>query len=216
MNAFKEWLKGLTHVPAFGKKMACMMTGILFMGLTLSILISINLGTDPCSCAYLGVASQIHLSYGNTTVLLNLILFIAVIRYKPSLIGFGTAANMILLGYITDFFRWVWKMILPANFFMEDSVRFGLLLPVLLVFIVSAACYMASDLGVAPYDAIPYIVTEKQNKISFRTFRMLWDISFTLIGFCLGSTVGIVTVMAAFLLGPIIAAIQKQLVKILV
>lgn len=210
----KEWLRGLTHVEAFGKKMLCMLIGIFFMGFMLSILISINLGTDPCTCAYLGVASKIGLSYGNTTVLINVILFLVVIRYKPGLIGFGTAANMILVGYITDFFRWIWKMTLPADFFASNAVRYGLLIPVLLVFIVSAACYMASDLGVAPYDAIPYIVAERQSKLSFRAFRMIWDIAFTVIGFCLGSTVGIVTVLSAFMLGPIIAAVQKQLVKI--
>ena len=40
---------------------------------------------------------------------------------------------------------------------------------------------------------------------------MIWDISFMVIGFVLGGDVGIVTILVAFFLGPIITWMQKKM-----
>lgn len=45
---------------------------------------------------------------------------------------------------------------------------------------------------------------------------MIWDISFMAAGFLLGGDVGIVTILVAFFLGPIIAWMQQKLEVLIV
>lgn len=193
------------------KRILYVLLAVIMMGFSLSFLIRINFGTDPCSAMNLGIARHLHLSFGNWQVLLNFILFIIVIVFDRSQIGWGTLANMILIGYTVDFFRWLFDLLLPDNAFSSLPVRILVLIPALFLFIVAAAVYMAVELGTAPYDAIVFIISNKFSKIPFRLIRIIWDMTACLIGFLLGSTIGVVTLMMAFLLGPVIAWVKEKI-----
>ncbi len=203
--------KCFARPPKFCNRMIMMLCGILMMGAGLSILREINLGTDPCSCFTQGVTKFVPLSFGTCQLLCHLVTFVFVIRYDLSMIGFGTIANMCFLGYISDFFRWIWTLLFPAGIFEETLVRFGLLLPALAVFLLGAAAYMCTELGSSPYDALPFIISNHVKKLPFKAIRMIWDISFMTAGFILGGDVGLVTVLVAFFLGPIISWMQKKM-----
>lgn len=188
-----------------------MILGVIIQGFGLSILRAINLGVDPCSCLTQGVASLLPVSFGTCQLLCHLITFIFVIRYDMSYIGFGTIGNMCFLGYISDFFTWIFELILPAGFFAVTSIRYILLLPSLAVFLFGAAAYMCSGLGSSPYDALPFIISARVKRIPFKIIRMMWDIAFMTAGFLLGGTVGIVTVAVAFFCGPVVSFVKKKL-----
>ena len=104
---------------------------------------------------------------------------------------------------------------LPQGFFAPMPVRWGLLVPVLIVFILGASTYMTAGLGSSPYDAMPFIISHKCKKLSFKVIRMIWDIGFMAAGFVLGGDVGIVTLGVAFFLGPVITFMQKKLAVLL-
>lgn len=197
--------------PKFRNRMIMMLCGVLSQGMGLSLLRSVNLGTDPCSCLTQGVTNFVPLSFGTCQLLCHLVTFLFVIRFDTGMIGFGTVGNMCFLGYISDFFKWVWTLVLPAGFFDVTMNRYLLLLPSLAVFLLGAAAYMCAGLGSSPYDALPFIISGHVKKISFKAVRMIWDISFMAAGFLLGGDVGIVTVLVAFFLGPIITWVQKKL-----
>ena len=188
-----------------------MLCGVTAQGMGLSLLRSINLGTDPCSCLTQGVTNFIPLSFGTCQLLCHLVTFLFVIRYDLGMIGFGTIGNMCFLGYISDFFRWLWLLLLPAGFFAVTANRYILLLPSLAIFLLGAAAYMCAGLGSSPYDALPFIISGHVRHLSFKVIRMIWDISFMAAGFLLGGDVGIVTILVAFFLGPIIAWMQQKL-----
>lgn len=181
------------------------------MGFGLSVLIRLNLGTDPCSSFSLGLVNYLPLSFGTCQLLCHLVTFLFVVRYDRSKISYGTIGNMVFLGYIADFFSWIWTRVLPADFFEPAYVRFGLLIPVMVVFISGAAAYMCADIGMSPYDALPFIISDHLKKVPFKLIRMAWDLSFLTAGFLLGGTVGIVTVITAFFLGPVIAWFRRKL-----
>ena len=202
--------KCFARPPKFKNRMIMMIVGVLLQGLGLSLLINLELGTDPCSCLTQGVTNYLPLSFGTCQLLCHLVTFAFVIRFDLSQIGFGTIGNMVCLGYISDFFRWIWSMVLPADFFEQKLICYVLLVPVLAVFCIGAATYMSAGLGSSPYDALPFIISEHNKKISFKLIRMLWDIAFMVGGLILGGDVGIVTVAVAFFLGPIISWIQKK------
>ena len=202
--------------PKFRNRMIMMLCGVTAQGMGLSLLRSINLGTDPCSCLTQGVTNFLPLSFGTCQLLCHLVTFLFVIRYDLGMIGFGTIGNMCFLGYISDFFRWGWALLLPAGFFEGVANRYILLIPSLAVFLLGAAAYMCAGLGSSPYDALPFIISGHVKKVSFKVVRMLWDIGFMAAGFLLGGDVGIVTILVAFFLGPIIACVQRKLEVLIV
>ena len=203
--------KCFVRPPKFKNRMIMMLCGIMAQGLGLSLLRAINLGTDPCSCLTQGVTNFVPLSFGTCQLLCHLVTFVFVIRYDLSMIGFGTIGNMCFLGYISDFFQWIWSLLLPTGFFEVVLNRYILLLPSLAVFLLGAAAYMCVGLGSSPYDALPFIISGHVRRFPFKIVRMLWDISFMAAGFVLGGDVGIVTILVAFFLGPIITGAQKKL-----
>lgn len=201
--------------PKFWTRLAMMITGVTVQGFGLSLLIRLALGTDPCSCLTQGVINYLPISFGTAQLLCHLVTFVFVLRFDMSYIGFGTIGNMVFLGYISDFFGWIWDSVLPQGFFASQLVRWGLLVPVLIVFILGASTYMTAGLGSSPYDAMPFIISHKCKKIPFKAIRMIWDISFMAAGFALGGDVGIVTLGVAFFLGPVISFMQKKLAVLL-
>ncbi len=201
--------------PKFKNRLLMMVIGVMLQGFGLALLIKLNLGTDPCSCLTQGVIRYVPISFGTAQLLCHMVTFLFVIRFDMSLIGFGTIGNMVCLGYIADFWGWVWNRCLPEGFFAQPAVRYGLLLPVLAVFILGAATYMTAGLGTSPYDGLPFILSKHIHKLSFKAVRMLWDIAFMAAGFLLGGDVGIVTAAVAFFLGPVIAWLQKKLERLI-
>ena len=192
--------KCFVRPPKFKNRMIMMLCGIMAQGLGLSLLRAVNLGTDPCSCLTQGVTNFVPLSFGTCQLLCHLVTFVFVLRYDLSMIGFGTIGNMCFLGYISDFFQWIWSLLLPAGFFEVVLNRYILLLPSLAVFLLGAAAYMCAGLGSSPYDALPFIISGHVRRFPFKIVRLLWDISFMAAGFVLGGDVGIVTILVAFFL----------------
>ncbi|MDE5893529.1 MAG: hypothetical protein K2H45_11465, partial [Acetatifactor sp.] len=121
--------------PKFWTRLVMMIIGVTVQGFGLSLLIRLALGTDPCSCLTQGVINYVPISFGTAQLLCHLVTFIFVLRFDMSYIGFGTIGNMVCLGYISDFFGWIWDTVLPQGFFAPMPVRWGLLVPVLIVFI---------------------------------------------------------------------------------
>ena len=211
MSKKDEIIQNLFFKERIGKKIAAVLIAVITMGFTLSLLVRVNMGTDPCTSMNLGISDKLNLSLGNWQVIFNFILLLFVLRFDYTKIGIGTFANMILVGYSLDFFSWVWNQVLPQDAFASMWVRVTILFPALAVFIFAAAVYMAVDLGTAPYDALSFIISNSQSKVSFRVFRIIWDVSAATIGFLLGSTVGVVTVLMSVALGPAIIAVQKRI-----
>ena len=126
-------------------------------------------------------------------------------------IGFGTLANMFLVGYSIDFFSWVWSKVLPDGLFDSMAVRLGVLLPALAVFVVAAGVYMVTELGTAPYDAIPFLIVKAQKKVPFRVVRMVFDFTVIVIAWVFGAKIGLVTILMGFTLGPVISWVGEKM-----
>ncbi len=197
--------------PKFRNRMLVMILGVITQGLGLSLLLQVDLGTDPCSCLTLGVINFLPVSFGTAQVLCHLITFTFVLIFDRSKIGFGTIGNMLCLGYISDFFTLIWDRVIPEGFFEQGYMDWICLLPALLIFICGASAYMTADLGMSPYDGLPFIISTHLPKVPFKLVRIIWDTSFMVAGFLLGGAVGIVTILVAFFLGPVIAWFQKKL-----
>ena len=193
-----------------------LLLSVITMGFCLSFLDRTALGTDPCTMFNLVMADLLHISLGNWQALFNSRLFIFVFLFAKDQIGWGTIANMFLVGYSFDFFSWLNHKLLSDALFQNMVARILITFPILALFILAASIYISIQQGTAPYDAIPFILHKKLNKLSFKVVRMGWDISVFILGFLLGSKAGIVTIIMAFAFGPAIAYTQKHIISKLI
>ena len=61
-----------------------------------------------------------------------------------------------------------------------------------------------SNAGTGPNDLVAIILSDKLERIEFRWVRMGCDAFFVSLGFILGGTVGVGTIIAIFLTGPMV------------
>ncbi len=212
MDKIKTYFKNYISQPNFKERSIIMMIGVFFLGFWLSFLIRCNLGTDPCTFMNLTVSGKLGILFGTWQLILNAVLFILVILFGREHIGLGTIANMVLIGYIADFFGWLWDRLIPAHYFAQGRSRILIFAVSFLMFVISAALYMNANMGVAPYDAIPIMAKKFIFKhIPFLFVRMCYDFSAILIGVLCGGKPSIGIILMAFFLGPIITIIGRYL-----
>ena len=193
--------------------MILMAVGVFFMGFFMSFLVELRLGSDPFNTCFLGVARVTGLSHGTAVVLFHSLTFLLLLWRGRQFISFGTLANMIGVGYISDFFRWVWGLVLPEGIFLVPAVRWTLVIPVVLLFVTAAGCYMAAGVGVSPYDALPHIIVAACPRLPFVAVRLTLDMLCVLVGLLTGADIGIVTAVMAFCIAPVLAAIRRFVEK---
>ena len=74
---------------------------------------------------------------------------------------------------------------------------------------------MAVDLGMSPFDALPFVISKWFPTVSFRTIRMIWDLSFMIMSFVLGGTAGLITFLRVLFLGSVIFFLRRKMEKLL-
>ena len=216
---FKQFL-----VPNFAKRLAFMLPAVILMGVFVSVLVEIGWGTDPASFMNLNIASALGWGLGNTEVLVYGLMLIFTFVFGAQMIGFGTLANMILIGYVVDLCRWIWSNTGFAAFVYDSStpIRILIFAITLLLFVIVASIYINAQMGVAPYDAMPQIISDWIPKIPFFVIRILFDLAAVLIGVIAGklnpqgiqgSAIG--SIIMSLMLGPVISIISKPLKRIL-
>ena len=195
--------------PRMGRRLAVLAASLIVIGICVAVFKTVGFGTDPCSTFTLGVSARTGVSFGTCQLVFNLLMFLPVIRFDLSRIGVGTVANMVGVGYVADFCMRVIQLYTPAEGF-SMAARVLMFTVSMAAFLTAAAFYIAVDLGVAPYDAVPQLISAHTNRLSVRGVRMLWDLSILSIGFLLGSTVGLTTLITGFCLGPAIALVSAR------
>ena len=209
IDTFKEF----KFTKKWFKNFFLMLISVTTMGFGVSLLKLTHFGTDPCSAMNYGVANKIGLSFGTYQLLLNLVLLIFVILFNWRLIGTGTIGNMVVVGYSADFFTKIWLDVCHIPTELSLGVRIVILIPTLIIFVIAAACYMNSGCGMAPYDAIPFIICsgiEKRGKKDwFKPVRFCLDLTAMLIGWFTGGETGLITVLMVITLAPTVAYVGE-------
>lgn len=191
------------------KRIVLMLVGVFFMGVGVQFLNRTNLGPDPFSALNYGLSAKAGLSFGTFQLIFNAVLFVIVLLKDRKLFGLGTIGNMVIVGYSADFTGWVVDKLgfFPAAEELTFGMKIGIMIPTLVLFLFAAALYMNCGLGTSPYDALPLLLhraVEKAAKkeIPYKFVRMLYDGIATVAAFLVGGTVGVVTVLMVFTLGP--------------
>lgn len=185
------------------RRVSMMVFGNLLIGLAVALLRISALGTDPFTTVNLGVGGFLGMSLGVYQLAVNVVLLAFVFAYYKESIGLGTIVNMVGIGFISDFLVYGY-----ASYFDDFSllaVRVSVMAAAVLIASMGVALYIPAELGMAPYDALAFVVKKVSGeKISFPVARIMTDVSCVIIGFSFGAIVGIATVIMAFFTGPLV------------
>jgi uncharacterized membrane protein YczE len=171
--------------------------GLSLFGLGEGLLIVSFTGASPWSVLAQGISLNVNLSIGTITLLISIAVLILWIPLgqKP---GMGTIFNALIIAIMIDLC--IKYVPTPSNYIHQ------LLLAVISVIMVGigGGIYLVSNLGAGPRDGL-MIGLQKLTNFPIAVVRGTLEISVVSIGWYLGGTVGIGTLLFAFGIGPCVA-----------
>lgn len=185
--------------------------GLMLCGVGVALFLWTGLGVDPASVFELGIGKVFHMSYGTSAAVINVVILIVVFFIDKSYINISSILAIFGIGYTADI---VSDLLQNLNFRMSNlGIKLIFVLIGLTIMAFGIATYIRADLGVGAIDLISEIISEKV-KLQYRIVRIVGDISFVVIGFLLGGTFGIGTIVAAFMTGPVVQCVRPTANKI--
>ena len=171
--------------------------GLSLFGLGEGLLIVSFTGASPWSVLAQGISLNVNLSIGTITLLISIAVLILWIPLgqKP---GMGTIFNALIIAIMIDLC--IKYVPTPSNYIHQ------LLLAVISVITVGigGGIYLVSNLGAGPRDGL-MIGLQKLTNFPIAVVRGTLEISVVSIGWYLGGTVGVGTLLFAFGIGPCVA-----------
>jgi uncharacterized membrane protein YczE len=171
--------------------------GLVLFGLGEAMLIASGAGVSPWTVLAQGISSKTNWSVGFSTMIVSfsvLIMWLP-LRQKP---GMGTILNALIIAFMIDFSLHLlpnpqtlaWQLVQVASGILVIGIASGI--------------YLTANLGAGPRDGL---MTGLQIKTGFpiASIRIAIEITVVSIGWYLGGTVGIGTIMFAFGVGPCVA-----------
>ena len=171
--------------------------GLTLFGLGEGLLIVSFTGASPWSVLAQGISLNVNLSIGTITLLISIAVLILWIPLgqKP---GMGTIFNALIIALMIDLC--IKFVPTPSNYINQ------LILAVVSVITVGigGGIYLVSNLGAGPRDGL-MIGLQKISNLPIAAVRATLEITVVSVGWYLGGTVGIGTLLFAFGIGPCVA-----------
>ena len=171
--------------------------GLTIFGLGEGLLILSTTGNSPWSVLAEGISLNSSLSIGAATFFVSVgVLFLWIfLKQKP---GLGTIFNIIVIAAMIDFTLNYFDP--PSSIFIKYLLAF---LSVILVGL-GSGIYLVANLGPGPRDGLMTGLTKTTN-LPIALVRAFLEITVVIIGWYLGGTVGVGTLIFAFGIGPCVA-----------
>jgi uncharacterized membrane protein YczE len=174
-------------------------SGFLAWGFGLALFVRASLGLGPWDAFHQGLGFQLGISIGTASIIASVIVLVLWIplRQRP---GIGTILNALTIGPFTDLGLWL----LPQE--IENLwLRGAMLVAGMACIGIGSALYLPAGLGAGPRDGLMMGLHDKLGW-SIRLSRTAIEASALAIGWAMGGTVGIGTLIFALGVGPLVQA----------
>ena len=184
----------------FASRIAWLVTGLFLCSCGIVFFLESELGLPPWDVLHQGLAEQLGISFGAANLLVSVIVLVLVWRLRAG-IGLGTLLNAVLVGsFVIALTAIDWVDALSEE---PLGVRIALVGLALACFGVGSAFYICASLGAGPRDSL-MLVTSRRLGIRLGAARTGLEIAVLVVGFLLGGTVGIGTLVFAVGIGPVV------------
>jgi uncharacterized protein len=181
--------------PPFVARLLMLFGGLFIFALAMALSLQCNLGAASWTVFHDGISRQTPLSIGMATQLVGLLMlgvsWLAGIR--P---GFGTVANMLLVGLFLDLILWT-DVIPKADAY---PVRITMLLAGIVVLGLASALYIKAGFGAGPRDSF-MLALHRRTGLRIGKVRWMMEAGAVVAGIALGGEFGIGTIIFACLVG---------------
>ena len=175
----------------------------LFIGLSIfgfghAILFGSNFGVSPWMVLAQGLAIQFEIGIGLSIIVVSfgVLFFWIPLKEKP---GIGTFINFFVVAAVIE-------MTLPYIPYQTDiSLKLLQVFVGILVIGIGGSIYLIANLGPGPRDGLMTGLSRKTG-IPMAYVRNVLEISVVIIGWSLGGTAGVGTLIFAIMIGPVIVA----------
>lgn len=178
------------------RRLPQLLLGVALFGLGIALMARSRLGLGSWSVLHEGLSRQTGLGLGTVDVLVSIPILLSWLPLKQ-VPGPGTLAAGFLLGLVTNL-----SMDLVASP-ASISLRILLLLAGSVSIALGSGLYLAADLGPGPRDGVMTGLHQRFGW-SVRSVRAGLELSVLVIGYLLGGTVGVGTLVHALLIGPMV------------
>ncbi|WP_331723036.1 hypothetical protein [Nocardia sp. NBC_00511] len=172
-----------------------LLVGLALYGLSLSVMVRASVGVNPWSVLYEGLQRHTPLSFGTISAVLGVLVLVLWIplKQKPTL---GTFTNIVVVGFSSD----LGLSLIPPH--LGLAARCVLAIGCVVLNGLSIAIYVGARFGPGPRDGL-MTGTSATTGRSIRLVRTLIELTVLAVGWLLGGTVGVGTVLYALMVGPV-------------
>jgi uncharacterized membrane protein YczE len=180
--------------PRWGR-LVQLFVGLVAFGASLALLVRSDLGLDPWDVFHQGLARSVGISIGLSTVLSGAVVLALwfPLHQRP---GIGTVANVIIVGLSLD----VALSLIPVAIGMP--ARWAFLLGGIVMNGIATGAYIGAGMGAGPRDGLMVGLAGRGH--SLRLIRTLIEVTVLLVGYVLGGTAGVGTLLYALMIGPVV------------
>jgi uncharacterized membrane protein YczE len=170
--------------------------GLIGYGASMALMIEARLGLDPWDVFHQGLARITGLRFGVVVIAVGALVLLLWIplRQRP---GIGTVANVIVIGLAVD--AAIALLPTPEPLF----ARWAFLAGGIVLNGAATGMYIGARLGPGPRDGLMTGYVARHPRRSVRLVRTSIEITVLAIGWLLGGTVGVATVLYAVTIGPL-------------
>jgi uncharacterized membrane protein YczE len=180
---------------------SALLLGLVGYGTSMAIMVRAGLGLDPWDVFHQGLAGRTGMTIGIASGVVGIAVLLAWIplRNRP---GIGTVANVIVIAVTVD----TALAVLPAP--SSLPVRVAMMLGAVVLNAISTVLYIGAGLGPGPRDGLMTGLVARTG-LSVRLVRSSIEVTVLAIGWLLGGTVGVGTLVYAFGIGPLVQLVLR-------
>jgi uncharacterized membrane protein YczE len=167
--------------------------GLLLCGTGVALMIDADLGLAPWDVLHQGISIHTGIPIGTVAILVG---FAVLLLWLPlhERYGLGTVLNVLIIGTTID----VLLAVLPDH--PPMGVRVTFLVVGTFLFGPGSGFYIGAGMGPGPRDGLMTAIAARGHSV--RVVRTILELSVLTIGFLLGGSVGIGTLLFALTIGP--------------
>ncbi|GAA4067720.1 hypothetical protein [Actinomadura miaoliensis] len=176
------------------RRLVQLYAGLALYGLGIALQVASGLGNDPWDVFHQGLSRRFGLSIGAWIIIIGALVMLAWIplRQRP---GIGTVSNALLVGVFADLFLYL----LPAP--DATAARWAFLVAGIVAGGFATGCYIGAGLGPGPRDGLMTGLAARGHSV--RVVRTSIELAVLAVGWLLGGTVGVGTLLYAVTIGPL-------------
>ncbi|MEV0049728.1 hypothetical protein AB0H34_04430 [Saccharopolyspora shandongensis] len=169
--------------------------GLALYGASMGFMVRAQLGLDPWDVLHEGLSERLGWSFGAVTALTGVAVLLAwlPLRQRP---GIGTVANVVVIAFAVD----ITLAVTPPVDALPGQI--SLMVAAIVLNGIATAVYVGARLGPGPRDGL-MTGLHARTGWSVRLVRTAIELSVLAVGWLLGGTVGVGTVLYALAIGPL-------------